>query len=404
MLSDDEKVLVFGRVGSEAERRTGLSAVRLRDGKTVSLDITAATAAMGVIDGRLLFVTSEGDVRSVGFDTERLAAFGESIPLGDSVAVTSFALNAALSRTGTLLYLRGSVGSRLVLAAPGEADTPLLPDVREFWSPRFSPDGRRVAVQLGQSVAGQIWTYDLDSKTLQQRTTVLGFARPEWLPDGTGILLRSGLGQSGRRDVAVIRTTNGDSVEQLFRAPRPMMEVVMSRDAKWLVYRTVGQADIFAVRLDGDRVPVPIAASPALERTPRVSPDGRWIAFESNAGGRSRVYVQPFPAPGARVQVSEDGGYEPLWSASGRELFYRIPGRVMAAEIQTNGRLAVGARRIALTGDFVEDLGRNHQNYDVTPDGKHLLMIRRAGSAQRLVLVHNGLREVRARLSQTSHP
>jgi len=404
VLSDDEKVLVFARVGSGADRRTGLSAVRLRDGKTVPLEVTAAAAAMGVVGGRLLFVTSDGDVRSVGFDTERLTAFGESIPLGDSVAVTSFALNAALSRSGTLLYLRGSVGSKLVLAAPGEAETPLLPDVREFWSPRFSPDGRKVAVQVGQSVAGQIWTYDLDSKTLQQRTTALGFARPEWIPDGTGIVLRSGLEQSGRRDVAVIRTNNGDSVEQLFRAPRPMMEVVMSHDAKWLVYRTVGQADIFAVRLDGDRAPIRIAVSPALERTPRLSPDGRWIAFESDAGGRSQVYVQPFPGPGARVQVSEDGGYEPLWSPSGRELCYRIPGRVMAAEIRTNGPLAVGVRRIALTGDFVEDLGRNHQNYDVAPDGKHFLMVKRAGSAQRLVLVHNWLREVRARVAQSSHP
>ena len=378
--------------------------MRLRDGKSVALEITAATGVMGVVGGRLMFVTADGEVRSVGFDTERLTPFGESIPLGDSVAVTSFALNAALSRTGTLLYLRGSVGSSLVLAAPNEAVTPLLPEVREFSCPRFSPDARKVAVQVGQSVAGQIWTYDLDSKTLQQRTTVLGFARPEWLPDGSGILLRSGLEESGRRDVAVIHTNNGDSVEQLFRAPRPMMEVVMSRDAKWLVYRTVGQADIFAIRLDGDRVPIPIAASPALERTPRISPDGRWIAFESNAGGPSQVYVQPFPGPGARVQVSDDGGYEPLWSPSGRELFYRVPGRVMAAEIQTNGRLAVGVRRIALSGDFVEDLGRNHQNYDVAPDGKHFLMIKRAGSAQRLVLVHNWLREVRARVSQASHP
>ena len=399
VLSDDEKVLVYGRVGSAADRRVGLSVIRLRDGKRAAININGAAAAMGVVDGRLLFVTVDGEARAVGFDAERLTTFGESVPVADSVAVSSFVLNAALSLSGTLLYVRGSVGSNLVLAARGEADTPLLPDVREFGSPRFSPDGRKVAVQVGQSVAGQIWTYDLDSKTLQQRTTVLGFARPEWIPDGTAILVRSGLDESGRRDVAVIRTNNGDSVERIFRAPRPMMEVVMTRDAKWLVYRTVGQADIFAVRTGGDTVPIPIAASPALERTPRVSPDGRWIAFESDASGQSQIYVQPFPGPGARVQVSDDGGYEPLWSPSGRELFYRVPGRVMAAEIQPNGRPS-GVRRVALTGDFVEDVGRNHQDYDVAPDGKHLLMVKRAGSAPRLVLMHNWVREVRARLAR----
>jgi Tol biopolymer transport system component len=156
----------------------------------------------------------------------------------DSVANAPTLVSAALSPSGSLLYLNGSTGSTLVRAALGEPDVPLLGDVREYFNPRYSPSGREVAVQVGAAVARDIWLVDLGTRVLERRTTGLAYARPEWTPDGLKILMRSGVAGSGRRDVAAIRADGGGGVEVLHRTHETMMEVVMSPDGQWLVYRT----------------------------------------------------------------------------------------------------------------------------------------------------------------------
>jgi hypothetical protein len=195
-----------------------------------------------------------------------------------------------------------------------------------------------------------------------------------------------------------VRADGAGAVEILHRTHATTFEAVMSPDAKWIVYRTQ-PSDIFGVRLDGDRKPIPLVEGRASDRMPRISPDGKWLLYESDVSGVVEVYVQPFPGPGPRTQLSAGGGYEPLWSRSGREVFYRQPGRVMAVAVSGDARITVGARRVAALGSYVEDPGRNHPDYDVAPDGKHLLMVKLAGTGQRLVLVHNWARELRPKLS-----
>jgi len=123
---------------------------------------------------------------------------------------------------------------------------------------------------------------------------------------------------------------------------------------------------------------------------PRLSPDGRWIAFTTDESGRNEVVVQPFPGPGGRVQVSASGGTEPVWSRDGRRLFYRGDGRLMAATIRSGPAFEVASRDTVLTDTYVF-AGNPHANYDVMPDGKHFIFLKGETTGE-MIVVSNGVR------------
>ena len=172
----------------------------------------------------------------------------------------------------------------------------------------------------------------------------------------------------------------------------------MSPDLKWLVFRTAPggeySRDILAVPLDGSRKTTPIATgATTTESMPRLSPDGHWIAYQSNETGRFEIYVRPFPGSGARVAVSDNGGTEPLWGRSGHSLYYRGPtGEVVEVAVTTGSSFSIGARKVVLTGDYLTD--SSHPDYDVAPDGR-FLMLRRTGAEAQAIVVHNWGRELR---------
>ena len=130
---------------------------------------------------------------------------------------------------------------------------------------------------------------------------------------------------------------------------------------------------------------------------PRLSPDGHWLAYQSNESGTFEIYVRPFPGPGGKVQVSSGIGVEPLWGASGRMLYYRTGRDVIGVPVTTGASLTLGERKVVLTGDFLQN--PSHPNYDVSPDGSEFLMMRRAGEDVLTIVVHNWAREVAAKTS-----
>ena len=137
------------------------------------------------------------------------------------------------------------------------------------------------------------------------------------------------------------------------------------------------------VRLEGEREPEMLLDTPFHEHTGMLSPDDRWLAYVSNESGREEIYVRRFPGPGGRVQISTEGGTEPLWSRDGRELFYRNGDRMMAVAISTEAQLAPGKPTLLFEGTYEmgTSLGGNPgTNYDVTTDGR-FVMIRRDESA-----------------------
>jgi len=128
------------------------------------------------------------------------------------------------------------------------------------------------------------------------------------------------------------------------------------------------QSDIWTLSLESDAEPVPFQQTEADETLPAFSPDGRWIAYQSDVSGRYEVYLMPFPGPGGRYQVSAEGGTHPRWNPNGAELFYRHEGRVIAVDVSLTREPELGRPRVLFDGPY-EDV------YDVAPDGDSFVMI-----------------------------
>jgi serine/threonine-protein kinase len=125
----------------------------------------------------------------------------------------------------------------------------------------------------------------------------------------------------------------------------------------------------------------PFLRTPFNESVPRFSPDGRWLSYVSDETGRFEIYVQPYPGPGAKRQISTEGGTEPAWNPNGRELFYRSGDKMMAVEIASQPSFNSGNPRVLFEGQYVPTPG-TFPNYDVSPDGQRFLMLKPSESAE----------------------
>jgi Tol biopolymer transport system component len=253
-------------------------------------------------------------------------------------------------------------------------------------------------VTIGTDTRTDVWLLDLASGT-QVRLSAAGSVneRAEWTPDGTRVLYRSDA--SGRSALWWRPADLSGPAALLLGSPRDIyFEGMFTPDRQTLIYQedTAG-SNIEYRRLAGDTAPRPIAVGPAEETMPRLSPDGRWIAFVTDESGATQVVVAPFPGPGGRVQVSVNGGSEPVWSRDGRRLFYRGDAKFIAASVNTISGFTVTART-PLFDDTYLTAQAPHANYDVSPDGTQLLVLRSASNDQ-FIVVHGWTEELRRRLS-----
>jgi serine/threonine-protein kinase len=303
---------------------------------------------------------------------------------------------ASLSALGTLAYLKGRAQFQPVLARAGNAaPDPIIREPGTYSTPRYSPDGQRVAMTVFATAGSDIWIYDIPRNTFTRLTTDGTAVRPEWSPDGRYVIFVSAA--DAKPGIRRQPADGSGPAELLYQPEQEPFEALVSPDNQWLVYRTAPGAkyprDILAVRLTGERVVTPLATGLTTESLPRLSPDGKWLAYQSNEGSRFEIYVRPFPRNGARVQVSDVGGTEPIWGRDGRSLYYRGPlGEVVRVDVTTGASFSIGARNTMLTGDYLTD--SSHPNWDVAPDGRFLLL-KRAGAESQTIVVHNWARELR---------
>jgi len=261
------------------------------------------------------------------------------------------------------------------MAAAADADSPL--------NPALSPDGRLVA--LSRSTAGNvdIWLLDLGRRVLSRFTSD---PRPEiypvWSPDGTRIAYAKP-NRFGSGFNLYQRTTAGTGEEvALLESSQNMVPEDWSRDGRFLSYITSdsdGRWDLGVLPIEGTSKPIQLTETPYNEMGSQFSPDGHWIAFESDESGRNEIYVQPFPGPGAKTIVSTGGGLQPRWRRDGQELFYVAPdGKLMAVAMQVTpaGRTLEPSSPIPLFVTRISSTrtGGSRHEYVVTGDGQRFLM------------------------------
>lgn len=393
LLPDGETVLVSSGTAKK------LVAIEIASGEVT--DIGLSGAALGLVEGSLAYLSPGGDLLAIAFDVSARKVRGESVLLERSI------YGVGLSPSGTLAYLPLARLSQLVLAGGG-TEVALRADLADYETPRFSPDGRRIAVSIGAADGKDIWVQDRSGGTFTRLTTSGLNRAPEWSPDGKRVLFKAvrreeRMGENvGRTPILWMPVDGSAKADTLFSADAEVNEAILSPDARWLVLRTAPTGryprDIFAVDLTGDRTLQPMATGPSSEIMPRLSPDGKWLAYQSDQSGRAEVYVRPFPGEGARVQVSNDGGGEPMWDRAGRTVFYRAPNGITAVSITPGAEFSVGARTLVLATTDPAD--PTHQSYDVSPDGQRFLLLRRAGGEAKAIVVHNWRREVREQMQQ----
>ncbi len=350
---------------------------------------------LGLVDGRLVYVRQDGALMAAPFDVRTLEA-GQPLQVMDSIAARGWWTPAALSPSGTLLFQRGGMASRLVLVDERGGESPLLDSARSYLHPRLSPDGRRLAVEVQSGAGNQIWIANIAAGTFE-RLTREGFSdRPEWTPDGSRVLYSSS--HSVANPLWWQPADGGGPGELVFQGPDAIREGVFTPDGRTIVFRSDNPdsaRDLYRLPLDGERKPVPILINGNDDKHPRVSPDGKLLAYTSNESDREEVYLRALAGTSGRIRVSVGGGGEPLWSPDGKRLFYRAGFALMAATIARAPVLAVVNRDTLFEGHYPTDPW--HPNYDVTPDGRHFVMLRSVEENRDLVVVVNWVEELRRR-------
>ena len=287
----------------------------------------------------------------------------------------------ALADDGTLVYLptAGDDGGRAELVwvdrATGE-ETPLAAPPRPYQQPRISPDGTRVAVDI-DDLQQDIWVGDLTGETLTPLTLD---AAPDtfgvWTPDSQRVIFSSARG--GRSGLFWKSADGTGTAEPLGEAGLRLPRAVAPDGSVVAVSEVLGgNIDLITVSLTGDPVSEDLLVTEFRERNLAFSPDGRWFAYESDASGRSEVYVRPFPVADSGLHpISTNGGTAPLWAPDGSELFYEDEGRLLAVPVQTDPTFARGTATVVMDGDYWLTTPLGSRAYDIDPSGERFLVVK----------------------------
>ena len=399
-LLPDGRAVLGQTVGGEPQ----VVAVSLETGERTVL--FAGTTPRYVGTGHVVF-WRDNALWAVPFDPEQLLAIGQPTPVVEDVRLMANSFANFAVGGDLLFYLEGEGLEGLVplwLGRDGSEQSldPALTGL--FEDPAFSPDDRRVALQ--RQIEGEpedIWIYDLEQRTLSRLTFGDGRnLQPFWSPDGTEV------GFSSNRDGLFALYSrpadlSGDARLLVSDPDDSLYEGTWTPDGQSLVYRwgsgtTNNIRDLWYSGPDLDGTPVVILGTPAAEHTPSLSPDGRWLAYASDESGQYEVYVRPFPGPGGQSLVSVNGGFNPKWAHSGREIFYLGPDAVFnVAAVRTDPDFAVDSREQLDSRAYFWQ--RTHRHWDLTPDDQRLLAIGvppEAGGVGRYIIVQNWFEELRA--------
>jgi Tol biopolymer transport system component len=351
-----------------------------------------------VVEGALLYLRGVALVAQP-FDVDTRTLSGEPVTLASRVLTNStipFGGAFSASRAGSVVYHSGSPegglglvrGDRLVWRTRSGAEQTVVEEAAEYRSLSVSPDGRRAIVSMlgedpsrdvGIERSGQsdLWMVDL-ARGVRSRFTFTGSERSGvWDPAGRTVIFnsrkRSGDRNSSRISFDLYRkvAAGGGVEEEVLIDERDKTPLSVSRDGRFLLFEAPD--GLWSRALDASGTEAPIVTSAFDEEYGQFSPDGHWVAYASDESGRLQIYVRSFPGGDQVVQVSRDGGDFPRWSPDGRELYFFHAGRIVAASV-TSSPGALEVRSVTPLFECRPPEGFRRLFYDVTPDGRFLMM------------------------------
>jgi serine/threonine-protein kinase len=392
---------IFPGDGQSDNMQIGLLDLRSREHRVI---VRGGGFPVYAASGHIVYGNA-GTLRAVRFDLDRLETRGNPVAVVEGIVTKSGgAASFAVSREGTLTYVAGAAAtarrSVVWVDRQGREEETNVPP-RAYAYARLSPDGRRVALDI-RDEQNDVWTWDLTRKTLTRLTFNPGMDRgPVWTPDGTRIAFS--MAARGAESAFIQPADGSGTPTRVTPEQGVFVPVSFTPDGRQLLLHSsaVAPYDLQIVDIDAKTPPRMLLAESYSESNGVVSPDGRWLAYQSNESGRDEIYVRPFPnVNSGRWQVSADGGTRPLWSRDGRELFYYLPpGVIMSAPIGSGSSFTPGTPTVAVKGSYVSP--QTGRMYDVSPDGRRFLLIKESrdeGAAQplpQLIVVQNWTEELK---------
>jgi serine/threonine-protein kinase len=400
LLPDGDSVLFSATVATGRSRWDQGQVVvhSLRTGRRTVL-FQGGSDARYLASGHLVYALDD-TLYARAFDLDRLAVSGTPISLVEGVARAynpannTAAANFGVSVNGTLVYVEGVLDvlrNVLVWVDRQGREERVAAPVRSYAYPRLSPEGTRVGLSI-RDEQDDIWVWDLRLETLTRVTlTPLREQYVAWTPDGRRLLFNR-TNEDGNL-LLYSQAADGTGEAQLLTPSRNQpMPYSVTPDGKQVLLRigTRPPYDLGSLMLGGAGPTTSLLAGKFNEVNAEVSPDGRWLAYESDESGRQEVYVRPFPdLESGRWQVSRGGGTRPVWARDGAELFYLVIAgpdtTMMGVRIEQGATWLAGAPMALFTGRFfyndVPGSTGQGRTFDVSPDGKRFLMIKDAGVA-----------------------
>ena len=372
--------------------------------------IRGGSQAHYVESGHLVYAAA-GTLRAVRFDLERLEVVGEPLPVVDDVMVSPLGVAFYdVSPLGTLVYVSGGAPLQpprsLVWIDRQGRQEPLRAPERPYAGARLSPDGARVALEV-RDQENDIWIWDLARETIRKLTHGPSIDQsPVWTPEGRHVVFTSD--RAGLPNLYMQAADGSGPVERLVTSSVAQWPTAITPDGTTVLGHEFGATtsfDLFLSRLE-NRSSQPILQEPVAQTLPAISPDGRYLAYQSNESGGFEIYVRPFPdLERGKWQVSTNGGTRAAWARSGRELFFfDRSSAFVAVSVETSGETFGWGTPVRILDRFPEDGQINLRSYDVAPDGRRFLALREAPASTtttdpaHVVVVLNWTEELKVKL------
>jgi Tol biopolymer transport system component len=404
----------------------GVGTVVVRELPAGPRKVVAQGARLGrfVPSGHITFVRT-GTLFAVPFDLATLEPRGDPVAVVEGVHQTLIgaAPIAFISANGTLAYQPGTTSfsrrSTVMWLGKGGGLTPLTSDPSSWTHPRFSPDGRRLAMAVSDGRQADIWVYDWPRDIMTRVTSdPAADLSPVWTPDGTGLVFGSSRG-SGTANLYWQRADGTGAAQRLSDHPQSQFPDSFDPSGRWLVSHegdpATSRQELVVRPFEGNAdlgvktgPPKPFVSGAFLKANARISPDGKWVAYAANPTERFEIYVQPFPGPGERVQVSSGGGNLAVWSPYKSELYYVGPAQtqLMVVPYSVSGQSFVPEKpRPWAEARFSAPppMSAYGPGFDIHPDGERFAVAplsetaNAVSRAEQLILFYNFFDELRRR-------